>query len=63
VKLIVRIEVTDDMRRAINHRHGKPGKATREDAERLSRGLLLADLDQVYDDWYRAEEQERDDGR
>ena len=56
MKITVRLEVSEDLRRAINYRVGKIGKATKDEVESLSKSLVEADLNEVYADWYRATE-------
>lgn len=45
------IEVNDDVRRAVAHRFGKKGLATRADVRSLYLSLADADMQTIVDDW------------
>lgn len=54
------IEVHDDLRRAINARHGQPGLATRKDVRDTCLGHLHADLEAIQDDYDQEQKQKRE---
>ena len=52
------IEVNDDIRRAVRHRVGKTGLATRREVRDLYKSLADADLDCVVSDWQKDQDRE-----
>ena len=45
------LEMSDDARRAIRERLGRPGLATREEVRRWASGILNGELDTLLADW------------